>query len=133
MSRGIENFKIYKLAERLEIFVYKVTEKFPADEKYRSVNQLRRSSSSATDNISEGYHRYSYGDKIHKMRIARGETGETRDGMVKAHKKGFTSKKIADFTYEKYTELIKGINGYIRYLENEQTKKIDKSKNTKKN
>ncbi|MCG2695606.1 four helix bundle protein [Candidatus Parcubacteria bacterium] len=133
MSEGIEKFKVYKLSERLEIFIHKVTATFPADEKYRSVDQLRRSSSSTTNNISEGYHRYSYGDKIHKMRIARGEAGETRDGIVKAHKKGFTSKKIADFTHEKYTELIKGINGYIRYLSDEQIKKMDQSKNIKKN
>ena len=116
MKKGIENFKIYKLAERLEIFIYKVTEKFPLEEKYRSINQLRRSSSSVTDNISEGYHRYHYNDKINRMFIARGEAGETRDGIVKAHKKGFTTKKICDFVYEKYTELIKGINGYVNYL-----------------
>lgn len=64
MNKGIESFKIYKFAERLEIFIYRVTKKFPNDEKYHSVDQLRRSSSSVADNISEGYHRYHYGDKI---------------------------------------------------------------------
>lgn len=116
MEKGIENFRIYKLAERLELFIYKVTEKFPKDEKYRSINQLRRSSSSATDNISESYHRYHYNDKINRMIIARGEAGETRDGIIRAYKKGFISKLISEFVYEKYTELIKGINGYINYL-----------------
>jgi four helix bundle protein len=118
MKGGIENLKIYKLAERLEVFLYKVTKNFPSDEKYRSVDQLRRSSSSVTDNISEAYHRYHYKDKINKLCIARGEAGETRSGITKAHKKGFVSKEITNFTYEKYTELIKGINGYIRYLRN---------------
>lgn len=121
MNRGIENFKIYRLAERLEVFVYRVTEQFPADGKYRSVNQLRRSSSSATDNISEAYHRYHFADKINRLYTARGEAGETRDGLVKAYKKGFTSRTIAVFTYSKYTELIKGINGYLNYLRTEQT------------
>ncbi|MBU1987788.1 four helix bundle protein, partial [Patescibacteria group bacterium] len=58
----------------------------------------------------------------HRMRIDRGEAGETRDGVVRAYKKGFTTKKIAEFTYEKYTELIKGINGYIKYLKSKQGK-----------
>jgi len=128
MEKGIQKFKIYKLAERLEIFIYKVTEKFSQDEKYRSVNQLRRSSSSTTDNISEAYHRYHYGDKINRMGIARGEAGETRDGVIRAYKKGFISKEVSEFTYEKYTELIKGINGYIRYLRNEQKNHEDKTK-----
>lgn len=122
MRKGIDNLKIYKLAERLEVFIYKVTAKFPLDEKYRSINQLKRSSSSTTDNISKSYHRYYYQDKMHRMRIARGEAGETRDGVVRAYKKGFTTKKIAEFTYEKYTELIKGINGYIKYLKSKQEK-----------
>ncbi len=61
------------------------------------------------------------------MCTARGEAGETRDGMIKAHKKRFVSKKIAEFTYEKYTELIKGINGYIKYLRSEQKKNKEKT------
>ena len=116
MNKGIDKFEVYKLAERLERFIYKVTETFPKEEKFRSVDQLRRSASSVADNISEGYHRYSYGDKIHKMHIARGEAGETRDGIIRAFKKGFTSEKIADFVDEKYTELIKRLNAYVKFL-----------------
>jgi len=119
---SIENRKgVYKLAERLEIFIYKVTKKFPQDEKYLSINQLRRSSSSVSDNISEAYHRYHYKDKINRMIISRGEAGENREGIMRAYKKGFTSMAIAEFTYSKYTELIKGINSYIRYLRNQLT------------
>jgi len=129
MKGGLENLEIYKLAERLEIFIHRVTEKFPKDEKYRSVDQLRRSFSSTTDNISESYHRYSYGDKINRMYIARGEAGETKAGIRKAFKKGFVSKKIATFVDEKYTELIKGINGYIAYLKRmEKEKKVSRNK-----
>jgi len=116
MPGGLENLEIYKLSERLEIFVYKVTEKFPKDEKYRSVDQLRRSSSSVSDNISESYSRYFYKDKINRLYIARGEAGETKAGISKANKKGFISDKIKFFTCDKYTELMKGINGYIKYL-----------------
>jgi four helix bundle protein len=115
-NRGIDNLKIYKMAERLEIFIHKLTEKFPSDEKYRSVDQLRRSSSSVTDNISESYHRYSYQDKINRCYVARGEAGETTTGIIKSYKKGFISNEASDFVSDKYTELIKGINGYINFL-----------------
>lgn len=126
MKGGLDNLEIYKLAERLEVFIHKVTENFPKDEKYRSVDQLRRSSSSTTDNISESYNRYSYGDKINRMYIARGEAGETKAGMKKAFKKGHVSEKTANFADGKYTELIKGINGYIAYLKRMEKIKIDK-------
>jgi len=101
---GLENLEIYKLAERLEIFIFKVTERFPKDEKFRSVDQLRRSSASVTDNISESYNRFSYQDKINRMYIARGEAGGTKAGTRKAFKKGFISEKIATFVGEKYNE-----------------------------
>lgn len=107
---------IFKLAKRLEVFVYRITEKFPFDEKYRSVDQLRRSSSSVVNNISESYFRYSYNDKINRMYIARGEAGETKHGICSAFEKGLISDKLSLFTQEKYVELLKGINGYIRYL-----------------
>ncbi len=122
-NNGLENLKIYKLSERLEIFIYKLTEKFPKDEKFRSVDQLRRSSSSVSDNIAESYNRFSYGDKINRMYIARGEAGETKAGIIRAYKKGLTTEKISKFTEEKYTELIKGINGYVNFLKKKQKSK----------
>lgn len=38
MTDGIEKLKIYKMAERLEVFLHKLTKKFPTDEKYRIVD-----------------------------------------------------------------------------------------------
>jgi four helix bundle protein len=54
MKNSLEDLKIYQLAERIEIFLYKLTEKFPIDEKYRMVDQIRRASNAITSNIAEG-------------------------------------------------------------------------------
>lgn len=43
MATGLENLKIYAMAEALELDVHEITKSFPTDEKYRSVDQLRRS------------------------------------------------------------------------------------------
>jgi len=53
MATGLENLWIYQLAEDLEVGVYEVTKSFPKDEIFRSVDQLRRSSTSVSDNINE--------------------------------------------------------------------------------
>lgn len=121
--QGLEDLKIYKLAVRLEIFVYKVLKKFPPEEKYRSVDNIKRSSSSVPNNIAEAYGKFSFGVKINHLYIARGEAEETKSGIERAYRKGFISKEISDFTCEKYTELIKGINGYINFLKNKQNDK----------
>lgn len=123
MATGLDNLKVYKLSVRLEVFLHKVLkEKFPLEEKYRSIDQLSRSSSSVSNNIAESYGKYSYGVKINHLYIARGEAEETRSGVQRANKKGFISEKITEFTIDKYTELIKAINGYINFLKSRQNK-----------
>lgn len=78
--------------------------------------QLRRSSSSVADNIAEAYGRYTFKDRINKLYIARGEAEETRKGIERAGGKGLLPRKVVDFTVGKYTEAMKMINGYIKYL-----------------
>ena len=94
------------MSVRLEIFLHKVLkEKFPVEEKYRSIDQLSRSSASVSNNIAESYGKYSYGVKINHLYIARGEAEETRSGILIAYKKDFISEEMLNFTVSKYTEL----------------------------
>ncbi len=114
MATGLDNLKIYKMAEELELEVFQLTKTFPQDEKYRSVDQLRRSSSSVTNNIAEAYNKGSLKEKIRILRdIAKSEAEETKRNLTVCLKKSFHSnQEIID----RYTELIKAISGYIRFL-----------------
>jgi four helix bundle protein len=125
MATGLENLKIYKLAVRLEVFIYKVTEKFPLDERFRSVDQLKRSSSSVPNNISEAYGKFHYRSMVNHLYIARDEAEETKSGVIRAYKKGFITKNLSDFIEEKYTELLKGINAYIKFIHSKQNQVTD--------
>ena len=117
MATGLENLWIYKLAEDLEVKVYEATKSFPRDEIFRSVDQLRRSSSSASDNIAEGYHRVTFKEKNRYLTIAKGEAEETKRGILKSARKKFLSFELADDIANEYTTLLKGINGYIKFLQ----------------
>lgn len=123
MARGLDDLKIYQMAEKLELQIYEETKNFPLDEKYRSIDQLRRASASVSDNIAEGYGRFSFGDKINRFYIARGEVEETKRGIEMAYKKGFVREELANQLLEDYTELIKGINGYIKFLYRQKNEK----------
>ncbi len=116
MATGLENLKIYKMAEDLEIEVHKMTADFPKDEKFRSVVQLRRSSAAVSNNIAEGYNRYSYQEKIHFIIIAKSEAEETKRNILRSAKKGFIEDNLAEKIAEKYTDLIKAVSGYVRFL-----------------
>jgi len=124
MATGLENLKIYILAEDLEIIVHKICKYFPNDEKFRSVDQLKRSSASVSNNIAESYHRFSYQEKIHFIIIAKSEAEETKRNIIRAFKKNFIEEKIALNIADKYTELLKGMCGYINFLKNKKTKQL---------
>jgi four helix bundle protein len=116
MATGLDNLWIYKLAEDLEIKVHEVLKKFPIDEKYRSIDQIKRSSASVSNNIAESYHKRSFKEKDRSLTIAKGELEETKRNIIRSARKNFLpeseSKEIAD----QYTVLLKGINAYIRFL-----------------
>lgn len=116
MATGLENLWIYKLAEDLEVKVYEVTKSFPKDELYRSIDQLRRSSSSVSDNIAEHYHKTTTKEKTRFLDIAKGEMEETRRGILKSARKKFLPEKIATEIADQYTVLMKGTTSYIRFL-----------------
>jgi len=116
MTTGLDSLKLYKLAEELEIKIYEITKLFPSDEKFRSVDQLRRSSSSVANNIAEAYTRFSYKEKIRGFYIAKGEAEESKRNIIKCGEKGFLAKEIAIDIGERYTLLLRLISGYINFL-----------------
>jgi four helix bundle protein len=116
------------LAEDLEIEVHEITKAFPKDEIFRSVDQLRRSSASVSNNIVESYHKTTLKEKTRFLNIAKGEAEETKRGMLKSARKKFVTEKVAKAIAEKYTVVLKGINAYIRFLNLNELEKTSAKK-----
>ena len=116
MATGLDNLWIYKLAEDLEIIIHENTKKFPKDEIFRSVDQLRRSSASTANNIAESYHKKSVKEKDRFLTISKGEAEETKRNILKSARKKFISEALANEIAGQYITLLKGINAYIRFL-----------------
>ncbi len=125
MATGLENLWIYKLAEDLEVEIHELTKSFPRDEIFRSVDQLRRSFSSVSNNIAESYHKTTLKDKKKYLSIVKGEAEETKRGIIKSARKNFIPQNIANEIAERYTVLLKGTNAYIRFLEFNELKKSE--------
>lgn len=129
MATGLENLWIYKLAEDLEVEVHAITKSFPKDEIFRSVDQLRHSSSSVSDNIAESYHKTTVKEKTRFLNISKGEAEETKRGLLKSARKKFVSESVAKNIADKYTIVLKGTTAYIKFLNvHELDKNIKKSK-----
>jgi four helix bundle protein len=86
---------VWQKAHELALFVYKLTERFPAREKFGITSQIRRAAASPPANIAEGFGRRTTGELLRSLQIARGEVEETRYFLILSKDLGFTNH--ADF------------------------------------
>lgn len=99
-------------AHALALIVYKVTSKFPKEEMFGLVSQMRRCAVSIVSNIAEGFSRNTYKDKIQFYCISQGSVTELQSQALIARDVEFLPKddfkKIADQTI-KVNKLINGL------------------------
>ncbi|WP_420802994.1 four helix bundle protein [Tenacibaculum larymnensis] len=85
--------------------IYLLTSKFPEDEKYGLVSQLRRASVSIPSNIAEGCSRTSNKDFARFLVIALGSCYEVETQLLLSYDLGFISKT----DLENYTETLMSV------------------------
>ena len=75
---NLKELKIWNKAIDLTVEIYKVTEKFPKEERYGLNSQIRRAAVSVPSNISEGAGRNSKGEFKQFLGIANGSSYEVQ-------------------------------------------------------
>ena len=70
MIYSFEKLEVWQDARNLTRTIYKITRKFPDDEKYGISNQMRRAAISVSSNIVEGSYRTTSKDKSNFMTIS---------------------------------------------------------------
>jgi len=73
---SVEDLDVFKLAHALALKVYSVSKKFPREEMYSLVDQMRRAASSVGMNLMEGAMRLGSKEYRQFVGIARGSAGE---------------------------------------------------------
>ena len=123
-TAGFEKLWVWQKAYKHMQEIHKFCRTLPRTEQFKLRDQIERCSSSVCDNIAEGYTAYYYNEKIKGFHIARKEAGETQNQIRKLSGKGYLDPKQSQTWVEEYEEIIRGINGYIRYIrEKKGTKK----------
>ena len=74
--RTFRDLMVWQKSMALLTRLYRQTNRFPADEKYGLVSQMRRSAVSIPSNIAEGYGRRATGDYLRFLQIAIGSVYE---------------------------------------------------------
>lgn len=113
---------VWKKSRLLRNSITELVKSFPAEEKYRLIDQIIRSSRSIGNNIAEGHGRFHYIDASKFLVNARGSASETIDHLIIAEDNKFIEKQRSEALQKDCDELMRMINGYIAYLRKQADK-----------
>jgi four helix bundle protein len=101
--------------------VYVLTQRFPADERFGLINQLRRAAVSIPSNIGEGKGRATTGELIQFLCIARGSLVELQTQLELALMLGFGDKQEINAALALAIEELKILNATVTTLRSKPT------------
>src|SRR3989338_581781 len=107
-----ENLAVFKISHELTINLYQLTKKFPIEEKFGLITQIRRAASSICANLMEGGYRQSKNEYKRFTNISRGSTGELKYHLLLAKDLNYISEK----EYESYLKIIDQISKMLYRL-----------------
>jgi four helix bundle protein len=114
--KSFEELKCWQACREVRIFIIGLVKKYPQEEKYSLVDNMKRAACSTTQNIAEGFGRFHYKENAQFCRVSRGSLFELLDDLITA----IDEKYINQQDYQKGRELISNalalLNGYINYL-----------------
>lgn len=87
--KTFKELKVWNKAHGLVLDIYKVTKKFPVDEKFGLSAQIRRSVASVPTNIVEGFKRKSNKEWLHFLNIADASLEETKYHLILSSDLGY--------------------------------------------
>ena len=87
--KKVEDLLVWQKAHELVLAIYVATKRFPKDELYGIVSQIRRSAASVPANISEGFRRRTRTEKQRFLTIAHGSLEETRYFLILSRDMGY--------------------------------------------
>jgi four helix bundle protein len=115
--QNFEDLEVWKKARALKKEIRKLTQTFPAEEKFRLSNQLIRSSRSINAQLAEGHGRRTYPDRLRFCIIARGSLSETLNHLIDAHDENYITETVLNEYKAKISEVEKLLNGYIHFID----------------
>ena len=107
----------YSETQQLALECYRVTKKFPPDEKFALVQQIRRAAISIHLNLAEGCSRRTQNDRNRFFEIARGSVIEVDSAIEISHKLEYFSLNDVEILGNSIVKVFKLLSGMIKRSE----------------
>lgn len=112
--KSFRDLRVWQKAHELVLCIYKLTTKWPADERYGLTSQARRAVVSVAANIVEGFRRISVKESLRFYDIANASLEELRYEIQIALDLGYITKDEFDVINNKMEEVSKMLNAWIK-------------------
>jgi len=113
MVNRYEDLEIYKISVEVAIEVYRLTKKFPKEETYGIVDQLKRAVTSIGANIAEGFGRFYFKDKLVFFYHSRGSLFEVKHFLEISFRMGYITNEEKNSLFVKLNNLSVKLNNFI--------------------
>ena len=118
MLKNYKELNVWEKSYELCLKIYRITAKFPNEERYSLTSQIRRSTVSIPSNIAEGYGRKTTADYIRMLYISYGSVCELETQILLAGDLGFIEKGELGAIKEDIAEIERMSKALIKSLEN---------------
>jgi len=117
-SQSFEQLAVWQKGHQLVLSIYRITKKYPKEELFCLVSQMRRAAISITANIAEGYIRLGVKDKLHFYNISQGSLEEIRNFIILSKDLGYITLEEKETLGLMASEVSKILNAYSQGLIN---------------
>jgi four helix bundle protein len=116
---NIEDLEVFKISHEITLKIYEVTKRFPNEEKYNLISQMRRSASSIPMNLMEGSHRLNRKEYRQFSGIARGSVGELKYQLLLAKDLKYIDENTYKLLRERTEIVSKMLTGLVKSLKSD--------------
>ena len=116
MTRSYKDLVVWQKGIALAKLIYQLTKKFPSEEKFGLVAQMRRAGVSISSNVAEGQARHTTGEFIQFISHAEGSVAELDTQLILSIELKFCNSVTAEPTFALINEIRRMLNALRRKL-----------------
>jgi len=124
LRSDFRDLEVWKKCRNIRIMIWELCKKFPAQEKFRLIDQMIRASRSSTNNVAEGYGRFHFQESIQFCSQSRGSLFELIDHVLIAEECEYIDNEDKEKLIDHIASAIRLLNGYVKYLRRRKDKEL---------
>jgi len=117
MLKNYKELKVWQRSYQLCLEIYKITKRFPNEERYGLTSQIRRAAVSVSSNIAEGYGRKTTPEYIRFLYIAYGSNCEMETQILLSGDLGYIETGKLEILQKGIGEVERMLKALIKSLE----------------